>query len=311
MKTAKKITYTLIPLLIFGFFSEVDGQTNTPKNPALPDSIWKEHWFEHKEELRLIGSNQNVAVFYDKNMPADVQWPITVMGDCWAYVKSNYGDFGTDPKLYVIFHQVNGKDYAGGHPSPYFDASHNFKNVIDCGLGDWTKPTGQQIGMPIHEMGHIVTSASHGTKGSPSDVLWGDSKFMEIFNYDVLLNIGMKEEAKNVFIQMQNQYDDFPRTGTQWFKNWFFPIYSKYGKGKVLNRYFELLGENFPKNGGGRFKRDLNFGEFVHFWSGAAGVDLKDSAELAFGWPAEYAQQLEQARKDFPKLPYKTTYSSN
>jgi hypothetical protein len=311
---AKTLIYLLVPFFLLGLVSKSKAQAkeqfSTGRSISPPDSVWKEHWFEHQQELKLVESNQNVAVFYDNNMPRSVKWPIAVMADCWAYVKVNYGDFGPDPKLYVILHRSMGKDYAGGHPSPFFDASHDYRNVIDCGLQQWDKPIGEQIGMPIHEMGHIVTSASHGAKGSPSDVLWGDSKFMEIFNYDVLKNIGMGDEANRVFTQMQTQYDDFPRSGTQWFKNWFFPIYSKYGEGKVLSRYFELLALNFPKYRNGRFKRDLNFGEFVHFWSGAAGIDLKDTAEKAFGWPIEYDLQFRQAQKDFPKLPYKTAGTS-
>ncbi|WP_431200150.1 hypothetical protein ACQ86K_08135 [Mucilaginibacter sp. P19] len=67
--------------------------------------------------------------------------------------------------------------------------------------------------MPVHEVGHIVSGASHGVKGSPSDALWGDSKFMEIFNYDVLKHIGREDEAGRVYKQMQTQYDDFPAPG--------------------------------------------------------------------------------------------------
>ncbi|MCX2476847.1 hypothetical protein OQZ33_21115 [Pedobacter sp. MC2016-05] len=300
--------YFVLLLTLFFSSNEIHAQqlaadgSSTSQKPL--DSLWQEHWFEHKKQLKLVGSNDDVAVYYDDQMPNSVRWPIGVMGKCWAYVKQNYGAFGADPKLYVILHQVNGKDYGGGHPSPFFDRSHDYKNVIDCGLGNWTNPVGEQIGMPIHEMGHIVTSASHGAKGSPSDALWGDSKFMEIFNYDVLLNIGMKAEAERVFTQMQSQYDDFPRARTQWFKNWFYPIYSGYGKGKVLNKYFALLAQYFPKGRGNRFQRDLNYGEFVHFWSGAAGVDLKKTAEKAFGWPMEYELQLQQAKKEFSGVIY-------
>jgi hypothetical protein len=132
----------------------------------------------------------------------------------------------------------------------------------------------QQILIPIHEMGHIVNNASHGTKGSPSDALWGDSKFMEIFNYDVLKHIGREKDADSFFTDLQTQYDDFPKAHTQWFKNWFYPIYSMHRKQAVLNKYFELLSANFPKDEDKRFTRELNWGEFVHFWSGAAGANL-------------------------------------
>ncbi|TDQ06331.1 hypothetical protein [Pedobacter metabolipauper] len=280
--------------------AQLKKTTDTVKAPPL---TWKEHWFEHDLLVKLVYQDKHVAFYYDDNMSKTVKWPFKAMSDTWAYVKKTYGDFGPDPKLYVVFHQSN--TLTGGHPSPYFDASHDFHNVLDCGLPDWTNSTGQQIGIPIHEIGHIVNNASHGTKGSPSDALWGDSKFMEIFNYDVLMNIGMKDEAARVFEQMQGQYDNFPRARTQWFKNWFYPIYSKYGKGKVLNKYFELLSANYPKNANNRFTKRMTWGDFVHFWSGAAGVNLKEQATLAFGWSDVYEAQFKKAQEDFPNVKYK------
>ncbi|WP_328564964.1 hypothetical protein [Streptomyces coelicoflavus] len=47
-------------------------------------------------------------------------------------------------------------------------------------------------------------------------------------------------------------------------------------------------------------------GEFVHFWSGAAGTDLSGRAETAFGWTDAYEPQLRRARLDYPGLPYTT-----
>jgi hypothetical protein len=268
-----------------------------------PHQIWKEHWFEHDLILSRTYYDHNVAFYYDSNMDKTVVWPYKTLSAAWAYVKKTYGGFGPDPRLYVVLHRVVNNKLGGGHPASYFDDSHDHHNTIDCGLGDWSDSTGQNIGMPVHEMGHIVSGASHGVKGSPSDVLWGDSKFMEIFNYDILKHIGRNEESAKVYQQMQSQYDDFPRARSQWFKNWFYPIYSQYGQAKVLNRYFALLAANFPKRDG-EYTRDLNWGEFVHFWSGAAGVNLKAQAALAFGWTDEWEAQLEQAKRDFPAVKY-------
>ncbi|MCH5687794.1 hypothetical protein LWM68_28105 [Niabella sp. W65] len=105
----------------------------------------------------------------------------------------------------------------------------------------------------------------------------------------------------------------YPRANTAWFRNWFFPIYEQYGKVKVLNRFFELLAAHFPKrqgaNGISTYARRMNMGEFIHFWSGASGVNLSIRAQMAFGdkdrsgsnwWP-----QFEQAKTIFPKLPIK------
>ncbi|WP_431294566.1 hypothetical protein [Pedobacter sp. P26] len=121
MNNTKAIIYLLVPIFLLGLVlkSKAQAKGQSDKTIITPDSIWKEHWFEHQEELKLIESNSNVAVFYDKNMSSNIKWPIAVMADCWAYVKRNYGDFGPDPKLYVILHRAMGKDYGGGHPSPF------------------------------------------------------------------------------------------------------------------------------------------------------------------------------------------------
>ncbi len=277
------------------------NHTEASSNLNAPPLTWKEHWFEHNQLVKRVYFDDHVAVYYDNDVDKSLTWPFKTMSNVWRYVKNTYGQFGDSSRLYVILHQGR---YGGGHPRGYFDPSHDFRNTLDCGLDNWTDSTGQQIGIPIHEIGHIVTFASHNTKGSPSDALWGDSKFMEIFNYDVLLNIGRTDEADKVFIQMQTQVDNFPRRGTQWFKNWFYPIYKDHGKAAVLNKYFAVLADNFTKDKDNRFVRNLNWGEFVHFWSGAAGVNLKEQATLAFGWPAEWEAQFQKAQKEFPNVKY-------
>jgi hypothetical protein len=48
----------------------------------------------------------------------------------------------------------------------------------------------------------------------------------------------------------------------------------------------------------------MNWGEYIHFTSGAAGADLSTQAGRAFGWPREWAGQLERARDQFPGIRY-------
>jgi hypothetical protein len=48
----------------------------------------------------------------------------------------------------------------------------------------------------------------------------------------------------------------------------------------------------------------MNWGEYVHFTSGAAAADMSGQAARAFGWPREWAAQLEQAREQFPGITY-------
>jgi hypothetical protein len=48
----------------------------------------------------------------------------------------------------------------------------------------------------------------------------------------------------------------------------------------------------------------MNWGEYVHFTSAAAAADMSIQAARAFGWPREWASQLEQAREQFPGITY-------
>ncbi|WP_207510347.1 T9SS type A sorting domain-containing protein [Longitalea luteola] len=281
----KQIIYTLFLCLLV---QSITAQT--------PPATWQEHWFEHNQLLSRKFYDNDVAVYYDNDVPGSVTWPYTYMGDVWRYVKNVYGNFGSDPHLFAIFHT---NKYSGGHPSTYFDASHDHRNVIDVGPYTWTSGTGGDLDITTHEVAHIVEGASKGIKGSPAFPIWGDSKWAEIFIYDVYLKLGKTSEATRWYNQMQNTTDNFPVAGTHWFRDWFYPIYNNYGGTQVLNRFFELLAQHFPKSGNS-YSRSMNWGEFIHFWSGAAGVSLKPLATSAFGWTSAFETQFNQARIDFP-----------
>lgn len=77
----------------------------------------------------------------------------------------------------------------------------------------------------------------------------------------------------------------------------------------MINNYFELLAAYFPKLQNGctdpiQYARDLNWGEFIHFWSGAANTNLKSQATKAFGWTAETEIEFKEAQRNFPCLIY-------
>lgn len=262
--------------------------SNTVIAQETPPTTWQEHWFEH---------NQVVSrVFYDSDVDRNITWLYQFTGDVWRYTKATYGDFGGKPHLYAIFHSDK---YGGGHPSTWWDGHHDYRNVIDIGkAGDWHDAQGWNLGVITHEISHIVELGANQVHGSPAFGLWKDSKWAEIFNYDVFVHLNMSETAQATYDDYINKSDDFPRAGTYWFRDWFYPIYDQYGGNQVLNRYFKLLAEHFPKNGD-NFSRGLNWGEFVHFWSGAAGTDLKVMATDAFGWPNEWEAQYNQAKEDF------------
>jgi len=261
-----------------------------------PPITWQEHWFEHNQLLSRVYYDNDLAVYYDNDVSRAITWPNTYMADVWRYTKSVYGSFGGDSRLFAVFH--TGK-YSGGHPSTYFDASHDYRNVIDVGPGPWTSGAGNDLDLVTHEVGHIVEGASKGEHGSPAFKLWGDSKWNEIFIYDVYNGLGRTADAKRWYELMVVNADNFPMPGAHWFRDWFYPIYSQHGGATVLNKFFELLAQYYPKNGSD-YARDMNWGEFVHFWSAAAGINLKPMATKAFGWPADWEAQFNAARVEFP-----------
>jgi hypothetical protein len=265
-----------------------------------PPFTWQEHWFEHNQLVSRKFYDNDLVVYFDSDMDQSITWLNTYVGDAWRYSKQVYGNMNggaTDQRLWAVFHQ---NKYAGGHPSYYFDASHDNRNVIDLGQnGSWASPTGWALDATIHEIGHVVESTTNNAQGSPAFPLWGDSQWCVIYQYDVYVALGWTSEATRWYNSQINSAASYPRANTYWFRDWFYPIWNNHGKSAVLAKFFRLLSQYFPKNGQ-RYSRNLNWGEFVHFWSGAAGVNLKSRATTAFGWPAEYEAQFNQARIDFP-----------
>jgi len=265
-----------------------------------PPLTWQEHWFEHNQVVSRVFYDDDVVIYYDNDMDRSVTWLNSYVGNAWRYSKQIYGNMNSgaiDQRLWSVFHQ---NKYGGGHPSYYWDGSHDFRNVIDVGQnGSWANATGWPLDATIHEIGHIVESTTNNAQGSPSFPLWGDSQWCVIYQYDVYVALGWNSEAQRWYNQQISSSASYPRANSFWFRDWFYPIWNTYGKSAVLARYFRLLSQYFPKNGQ-QYSRNLNWGEFVHFWSGAAGVNLKPLATTAFGWPADWETQFNQARIDFP-----------
>jgi hypothetical protein len=278
--------------------------TNAQKIPA---ETWKERIFDdHNEVLTRVYFNDQITVYTDKDVSKSVTWPYKLMTDAWTYTKKLYGPFGKDTRLYVILH--GGNHGQMGVQRPYFDEEGEYRNVVDVSTYHWE--TDLEFGRPalIHEMGHIVEGGSNNVKGSPSFNIWKDSKWNDIFIYDVYSRIGMKDTADAWYNKLTQDVQDFPGKKTYWFRDWWFPIYDKYGKSAVLSNYFKLMSKNLPKRKhvmGEEYEvANLNMGEFIHFWSGAAGVNLVPLAAKAFGWTPEWAEQFKKAQQDYPKVKY-------
>ncbi|RQO69833.1 hypothetical protein DBR43_17420 [Pedobacter sp. KBW06] len=276
-----------------------------PDPAGAPPKTWKEHWFDHTQDLTRVFYDDDLAVYYDGDVDKSITWPFKYVGDVWRYTKKTYGGHGPDTRLYAVFHT---NKYSGGHPDYYFNSAHDFRNVIDCGPGPWLTQAGN-IDVPTHEVFHIVESATFDTKGSPGfgaypNGIWGDSKFSEIYQYDVYLGLKMPEEAQRWYDKIVNGKETFPAANSYWFKDWLFPWYNNYGKTRVLVDFFKLLADNFPKDSNNKYTRKMNWGEYIHFSSGAARTDLKVMATTAFGWKTQWENELVKARLDFPRVTY-------
>lgn len=271
--------------------------TTTTGEPAL---TWKEQWFSHEELLTRRYCDSSLVIYCDEKVDTAIDWIARDFTKVWKYVNQRYGNFGA-PQLFIVLHSVQKPMYSGGHPAATFNNHHDWRNVIDLSNGEWRNRTNWNLGATTHEVGHIVEGASKDIDRSPSFVIWGDSKWAEIFGYDVYKNLGWEAESKQLYDDMMEKTDDFPRGGTHWFKDWFYPIYNTSDGGAALNRYFVLLKQYFPQHNSA-YAKDLNMGEFVHFWSGAAGYDLRKQAEIAFGWNEAYELQWQQAKLDYPFL---------
>ena len=267
-----------------------------------PPATWKESWLDHTQNLERVYFNEDVVVYYDAQMPRSTTWTYAFMTDVWKYVKSVYGDFGKENRLYVVAHAAN--DHIGRTGNIFDQAtSHRSLSDVTGTADDWTTQSYWAIDAQVHEVGHVVEGSSHGVHESPAFDIWGDSKWAEIFQYDVYKGIGRTDDADRLYDQYMDTSEDFPSPDTYWFRDWFFPIYDQYGESEVLNEFFHQLSLYFPKNGES-YARRMNMGEFVHFWSGAAGDDLVNLATDAFGWTPEWQDQLEQAKIDFPGVVY-------
>ena len=51
----------------------------------------------------------------------------------------------------------------------------------------------------------------------------------------------MRRHAKHVYRRFSGNADDFPRRGTRWFRDWFYPLWRDGGQAAVMDRFFRLL----------------------------------------------------------------------
>jgi hypothetical protein len=260
-----------------------------------PPIMLTENHFNHNQPLRRVYNVQHLDIYYDKDLHDSVTWTSAYLKKAWQYVNNVYGDFGTKTKLVAYFH---GNKYTdSGHTLSYLETGGNGNNIIDVGT-ESSKDTQFNLDLVTIQLANLVADAAKGYQHSSAQELWKD-KWTQIFAYDIYKGLGMAEEAEKTYNRLINTQSNFPRNNTYWFRDWFYPIHKNYGNSVALDKFFALTAQYFPKNGT-TYARKMNWGEFVHFWSGAAGVNLKDLATKAFGWPAEWEQQFTNAQREFP-----------
>jgi hypothetical protein len=88
-----------------------------------------------------------------------------------------------------------------------------------------------------------------------------------------------------------------------WFRDWFHPLWSDYGQAQLFVRYLSLLEQYYPAGDDMRMP-PMSYGQYLHFMSGAAGVDLAPLARGASIWRADFDLQIAVAKLQFPDIQY-------
>jgi hypothetical protein len=271
-------------------------------DPTATPLTWQEHWFEHDQLLTLAQMDDAVALYYDKDVDATQASAIfPYVSQIAHYTSTTYGPLGPG-RLYVVIHKDR---YLGCHEADHYNPSHDYRNTIDCGLTAYDDQTIFGAFIP-HFMAVLVEHVADGRQGAPADVLWNhQGKWAEFYRYDLYLGIGRKDEADMWYAlwTADTWTDPFPAPNIHWFRDWFYPLWRDHGGAAVMGRFFKLLAQDFPSSNG-KYTRDMDWGEFVHFMSGAAGADVRPLATEAFGWSVEWQRELVAARAAFPRITY-------
>ena len=271
-----------------------DSIINNDDTDAPPRGLNQE-WNDKEQALYREYYDSNIAVYYDENVNREITWTRGFTSQVWEYVKSNYG-LGDDA-LYAVFHSEDVTPFSGN----VFDEATTYKYLFDITIHDGEATTSDKD-LILKQISKIVEISAFGVNTSPASNIW-KGKWEEIFMYDIYTVLNLDEDAQRIKEESINSIVDYPSADTNWFKDWFLPIYEEYDGGVPLNNFYRSLSLNFIIKGT-EYARDLNFGEFVHFYSAAVGDDIQALAENAFGWNSFTNLELLQARADFPSVNY-------
>lgn len=297
------------------------GRTAGGDLPAPPASLIDSSYGKRPTRMTRAFYNDDVRVYNAPGSSLSSEFNQYLV-DAWRYIKKTYGGFTPDPRLLVLNHDTTPGEEASFATivTRFVFQDFNPSNGILLGSSwDWKNPGRINYDVITHELAHVVEIASKNTGDSPAGGpnLWGDGPWPEIFVYDVYRGLGRTawaEAWKREMLANPNGGFELAPDGKAEhypFRDWFYPIYSRYGGPRVLDGFFTELAQCFvtepyeDEHGRARrYTRGLNWGEFVHFWSGAAGANLKAQATKAFGWNAEAEAEFKKAQSDFPCAQY-------
>jgi hypothetical protein len=158
-------------------------------------AIWQEHWFEHTQSLILVEADESVALYLDPQVDrARAAWIFPFASRMWQYTTSVYGKMGPG-RLYLVVHEGR---YPGCHFANHFAATHDGRNVIDCGFQDLTN-TSLDAFYTSHQAAELVEWTSNGKNGSPARPLWMDGKWAEFYQWDLYNALDDTAEVENLF----------------------------------------------------------------------------------------------------------------
>lgn len=280
-----------------------DSIINTDPDGSPPRAM-VESWGGYSEKVNRQILINGVGVFYDADVDREIEWPLSFYGKIWPEILSKYGFFGNGASLHVVGH---GDAAAPTFSGNYLQTETENKNVIDLPITE-LELTAQTSDLSLKLLGQLVEGGNNRANGAPATTVWGES-FVEIFTYDMYMALDLEADAERVKTAYLESTSNLPVAGTNWFQDWLLPIYENYNGIGIFSNFFSTIAEFYPTNGGS-YVSDFTVGEFIHFWSGAAGDDLQPMFEEAFGWNDTWAQELVIAQAKYPDLPYPFTPAS-
>lgn len=262
-----------------------------------PPATWQEHWLDHTELLTRVHYDDCIAVYFDADVsPAVQDWLVPFVRRGWSYSLDTYGNMGSE-RLHVVVHQGR---HSGGHVAAFVETSHDARATIDMGAPAWLA---DDFDLPARLLGLLVDIQGAHTKfGAPKAFHYGLG-FALIYQYDLYLALGLDAEAAAARLTFDEFSNSEPSPDVHWFRDWFQPLWSAHGGAQLFVNYLSLLEAHYPA-GANDWMPPMSYGQYLHFMSGAAGLDLTPLAQEAGIWRDGFDAQIAAAKTRFPEIQY-------